>query len=200
MVKRGDVFGGAADVGKQRLRRFFGDGGGHVKDAAVYRGGELTAHHVEMFLHFGEHRADLVRHFALAAVARVALRRFFQLVGQADVIDHQPAVVTAFVFEDAVYPRYRLHQVVPLHGFVEVHGVAAGRIEAGVPHIAHDDHLQRVVRVFEALFQCLFLFAAVEVRLEFGRVARRTSHDDFNRAAVHIVAVPLRTQGDDVVV
>ena len=58
----------------------------------------------------------------------VGLKGLFELVGNADVIDNKTA---RLVFEDAVYPGDRLHQVVAPHGFVHIHGVAAGCVEAG---------------------------------------------------------------------
>ena len=39
------------------------------------------------------------------------------------------------------------------HGFVEVEGTQAGAIGASEPHVAHDDDLEGIVRVAEALRQ-----------------------------------------------
>ena len=88
----------------------------------------------------------------------------------------------------------------PFHGLVDVHGVHTRGVEAGEPHVAHDDELEQVGWVFEALFQALLDLAAVDVRAQQRLVAGATGHDDFDGALLRVVAVPVRAQFDDFVV
>ena len=80
---------------------------------------------------------------ARAAALGVGGQRLLQLVGKAEVIDDQAA---GLVLEDAVHAGDGLHQAVAAHRLVHVHRVQAGRVEAGEPHVADDDDLERVVR------------------------------------------------------
>jgi hypothetical protein len=83
-----------------------------------------------------------------AATARCVLRdRCLQVGCDTKIVHNQPAWLVA---EHPVHPRDGLHQPVPLHRLVDVHRVQRRHVEAGQPHVAHDDQLQRVVRVFEA--------------------------------------------------
>ena len=76
-----------------------------------------------------------MRRLARAAALGVGRQRLLQLVGEAEVVDHQPA---GLVLEHAVHPGDGLHQAVPAHRLVDVHRVQARRVEAGQPHVAHD--------------------------------------------------------------
>ncbi len=85
-----------------------------------------------------------MRGLAGAAALGVGRQRLLQLVGEAEVVDDQPA---RLVLEDAVHAGDGLHQAVAAHRLVDVHRVQARRVEAGQPHVAHDHDLERVVRV-----------------------------------------------------
>lgn len=52
--------------------------------------------------------------------------------------------------EDAVDARDGLHQRMAAHRFIQVHGVRRRDVEAGQPHVAHDNQLERVVGILEA--------------------------------------------------
>ena len=110
------------------------------------------------------------RRLALALRVGVGAQRVLQLGGDADVIDHQPA---RLVLEDAVHAGDGLHEVVAVHRLVHIHRVAAGRVEAGEPHVAHDHDLERVVRVLEPPLQPLLLRLGVAVRLQVRPYRRR---------------------------
>ena len=73
-----------------------------------------------------------------------------EITGDADIVDDE---TTGLVLEDAVHAGDRLSQVVAPHRFVDIHGVAARGVESGEPHVADDDELERVGRVFEAFLQ-----------------------------------------------
>ena len=119
-----------------------------------------AVHHVAGDLVLLQHHGDGLRgvdaRLALAAALGVGRQRLLQLVGQAQVIHHQPAGLVA---EDAVHAGDGLHQAVPAHRLVDIHRVQAGRVEAGQPHVAHDDDPERVFAVLEPLRQ----FAALSL-------------------------------------
>ena len=79
----------------------------------------------------------------LAVVAGILAERALEVLRDADVVHDQPGRLVA---EDAVDAGDGLHQAVALHRLVHVHRVHAGRVEAGQPHVADDDELERVVR------------------------------------------------------
>src|SRR5690554_1249707 len=134
---------------------------------------------------------------ALALGIGIGFQSLLELVGDADVIHHQPA---GFVLEHAVYPGNGLHQVVALHGLVHIHGVTAGRIEAGQPHIPNDHQPERVVDVLEALLEPFLGLLVVDVRLKQGPIRGGTGHYNFDGAFLRVVVVPLRAQGNNLVI
>ena len=134
----------------------------------------------------------------LATVAAGVVREcLLELVGQAEVIDHQAAGLVA---EDAVDPGDRLHQSVAAHRLVGVHRVQAGGVEAGQPHVADDHQPERVVGVLEPLGQGLAAGLVADVLLPFELVRRRAGHDDLDRPPAVVFLVPLRAELDDLVV
>jgi hypothetical protein len=64
--------------------------------------------------------------------------------------------VGLFVAVGAVGARDGLQQGVVAHGFVEVHGLQDGRVEAGQQFGGDDEDLQRVVRVAVTVEQFFF--------------------------------------------
>jgi hypothetical protein len=71
-----------------------------------------------------------------------------QFVGKPQVVHNQAAW---FVAKDAVHARDRLHQSVGAHRFVKIHRVQARTVETRQPHVAHDNDLERIVRVAKTL-------------------------------------------------
>ncbi len=118
-----------------------------------------------------------MRRLARAAALGVGGERLLQLVGEAQVVHHQPA---GLVPEHAVHAGDGLHQPVAAHRLVDVHRVQARRVEAGEPHVAHDHDLERVVRVAEALGQRLAARLVADVRLPVERVGGRAGHHDLD--------------------
>ena len=104
------------------------------------------------------------------------------------------------VLEHAVDAGNGLHQVVALHGFVHVQRVHAGRIKAGEPHVAHDYHLQRVCRVFEAFLEPFLDLGAVNVWAQQRLVAGRACHHDLDGTFFGVGVMPVGAQPDDFVV
>ena len=105
------------------------------QEPAVVEAVQHAAQHIQLL---GQHAVGLVRVHgrpAAAVAGGVLLQRRLQLVGDADVVHHQAALL---VLEHAVDARDGLHQVVALHRLVDVQRVHAGRVEAGQPHVAHD--------------------------------------------------------------
>ncbi len=96
---------------------------------------EEAAADLVLLQHHGDGLVLVERRLARAAALGVGGQRLLQLVGQAQVVHHQPA---GLVLEHAVDARDRLHQPVAAHRLVDVHRVQARRVEAGEPHVAHD--------------------------------------------------------------
>ena len=135
----------------------------------------------------------------VAVAAGILAERALQVLGDADVIHHQAG---GFVAEHAIDTRDGLHQAVALHRLVHIHGVHAGRVEAGQPHVAHDDQFQRVLGVLGPLGDALAsrLGPLADVRLPLQRIGGRAGHDDLDRARIVVVAVPRGPQfGDGVI-
>jgi hypothetical protein len=78
--------------------------------------------------HHGEGLLRVEGGVAFAAALGVVRQRVFKLIGKAEVIHHQ---TTGLVAEHAVHSRDGLHEAVALHRLVGIHGVQAGRVEAG---------------------------------------------------------------------
>ncbi|MNG07065.1 hypothetical protein D3C84_903510 [compost metagenome] len=124
---------------------------------------QQAAQHIELFFQQRIRLMGIHRWPATAFAGGVLLECRFQLVGDADVIHHQAALL---VLEHAVYPGDGLHQVVALHRLVDVQGVHARRIETGQPHVPHNHQPERVLRVLEAFLQAFFHLMAVDMRTQ----------------------------------
>ena len=161
----------AAD--RQPLRRRAG------RPARPVEAVEEAAADLVLLQHHGDGLLLVDRRLSCAAALGVGRQRLLQLVREAQVIDDQPA---RLVLEDAVHARNGLHQPVAAHRLVHVHRVQARRVEAGQPHVAHDDDLERVVRVPEPLRQRLAPRLVADVRLPRERVGRRAGHHDLDDA------------------
>ncbi|MNF12545.1 hypothetical protein D3C80_2140730 [compost metagenome] len=72
---------------------------------------------------------------AFSLTRGVLLECHFQLVGNANVVHHQAALL---VFEHTVDAGNGLHQIVSLHGLIDVQRMHAGSVKAGQPHVAND--------------------------------------------------------------
>ena len=111
----------------------------------------------------------------VAVAGRILAESALEVLGDADVIDHQPG---GLVTEDPVDAGDGLHQSVALHRLVHIHRVHTGCIEPGQPHIPHDHEPERVLRVFGALGEQFppRLWPLADMRLPAGdRTPRRSS-------------------------
>jgi hypothetical protein len=90
--------------------------------------------------------------------------------------------------EHAVDASDGLHQAVALHRLVHVHRVQARRIEAGQPHIAHDDELQRIFRITSALGEQIASHLVADVLLPCRWIAGCAGHDDLHGAGLVVGA------------
>ena len=118
---------------------------------------------------------------ARAATLGVGGEGVLQLVGQAQVINHQ---TTGLVAEHAIHPRNRLHQPMALHRLVGIHRVQAGRIEPGEPHVPHDDDAERVAAVLEAVGELRAPVLVADVRLPVGAIVRAAGHHHLDDAVL----------------
>ena len=86
------------------------------------------------------------------------------------------------------------------HGLVNVHGMQAGNVKAGEPHVAHDHDLQRIRWVFHPVRQILpLLFRGVMFR-DHGAVGAAGGHHHLDDAFRWIVIMPARPDSDDLIV
>lgn len=83
-----------------------------------------------------------------------------------------------------------------MHRLVGIHGVQAGRVETGQPHVAHDDELEGVIGVFEAIYKLAAGVLAADVLLLHGSTVRAAVHDDFHDAGFPFLGFGLRTFGN----
>jgi len=138
------------------------------------------------------HRLGLIhRRLALSATLGVGGQRLFELLGQPQVVHHQPARLVA---EDAVDASDGLHEPMPAHRFVDIHGVEARRVEAREPHVADDDNLERIGRVAKPLRQLVAPRLVADVPLPLQRVRRRAGHHHLEHARLVRLAVPRRAE------
>ena len=87
-----------------------------------------------------------------AAAFSVGSEGLLELVGQAEIVDDEAA---GLVPEHAIDPGDGLHKPVAAHRLIDVHGVKAGGVETGEPHIAHQHDSQGIVGVAEPVGQGL---------------------------------------------
>ncbi|OPZ75897.1 MAG: hypothetical protein BWY79_01891 [Actinobacteria bacterium ADurb.Bin444] len=113
---------------------------------------EETQAYLVFLQHDGDSRLLVYSRAAGAAALGVGCKCFFQFCRQSQVVDHEAA---GFVLEDPVDPGDGLHETVAPHGFVNIHSMETGSIEAGQPHVADDDHFEGIGRVSEARSQSL---------------------------------------------
>ena len=151
-----------------------------------------------MLVQHHRHSFGLVeRGLAGAAGFGVGRQRLLQFVGQTQIIDNQAA---GLVLEHAIDPGDGLHEPMPAHRLVHVHGGEARRVETSQPHVAHDHDLEGVRRVPEPLRQLFASRLVADVVLPFERIRGGTGHDDLHRSLLVIVAVPIGSQRRDLAV
>ena len=63
-----------------------------------------------------------------------------------------------------------LHEAVVLHRLLGIHRMKAGCVEAGQPHVPHDDDLEGVLRVLELVRQVPPLLLVADVLLPLGAI------------------------------
>jgi hypothetical protein len=134
------------------------------------------------------------RRLAGAAALGVGRQRLLQLVGEAQVVHDQAA---GLVLEHAVHAGDGLHQPVAAHRLVDVHRVQARRVEAGQPHVAHDDELERVFGSLEALGQRLAPRLVADVRLPVAGSEAEPVITTLIAPLLVVVVVPVGAQRDD---
>ena len=132
-----------------------------------------------------------------AAALRIFRQGVLEILGQSYVIYHQAA---GLVSEDPVHPGHRLHQAVSAHGLVQVHGVQAGRVKAGEPHVPHQHYPERIFRPAEAVGQRLPSGLVPDVLLPFRRIRCGTGHDHLYDSRLIAFVVPVGPQAHQLTV
>jgi len=97
--------------------------------------------------------------------------------------------------EGPIHTRDRLHEAVPSHGLVDIHGVHRRRIKTGQPYVANDYQFKFVVWILGAGFELPHCQFGSEMRLELRGIGRRASHDDLDLPLSVVVRMPLGTKG-----
>ena len=135
----------------------------------------------------------------IALAARVGIERqgFFQVCRYAQIINHQTA---GLVLINAVHAGDGLHQVMALHGLVDIERVQAWHIEARQPHIAHDDQFQLIVGVFHTLSQGPALFFGGVMLGDARSIRSGGGHHHLDSAFSQVVRMPFGAQFDDFIV
>ena len=134
-----------------------------------------------VLLQHHRHRLFLVDGGAAGAAALgVGYQRLPQVLGQPQVVHHQPA---GLILEHPVDPGDGLHQPVAPHRLVQVHGVQAGRVEAGQPHVPHQARSRKgIVGVAEPVGQRLPSWLVPDVLLPVGRIGGGAGHHHLDAA------------------
>ena len=84
----------------------------------------------------------------------IVVHGLFQGLCNADIVDDQ---ATLLAREYTVHTGDGLHQVMPAHGLVHIHGSEGRHVKSREPHITHDGNLHRVVIVLELAGQLLLV-------------------------------------------
>ena len=114
-----------------------------------------------------------------------------------EVVDHQAAWL---VVEHAVHASDGLHEPVAAHRLVDVHGVERRGVEAGQPHVADEDDLERVLRIAKPFGEGFSTRLVARVPRHAWTFRGISRHDDLERALLVVVVKPGRAQSDDLVV
>ena len=85
-----------------------------------------------------------------------------EVLGQSQVVHHETA---RLVLEDPIDAGDGLHQPMPAHRLVHIHGVQAGRVETREPHVPHQHNLEWFGGIAEAVRQRLPPGLVADVRL-----------------------------------
>src|SRR5690606_15025275 len=113
------------------------------------------------------------------------------------VVHHKAA---RLVLEHPVHTGDGLHESMPAHGLVHVHGVQTRCIEPSEPHVPDYDQPEGVVRFTEALCERLTAWLVANVGLPVRRIRCRARHDHLDHTVVVILVIPVGTQLHDFVV
>ena len=158
---------------------------------------EQRAAHLVLLQHHRDRFVLVQRRLSLASALGVGGEGLLQVLGQPQVVDDQAA---GLVLEHAVHAGDGLHQPVAAHRLVDVHGVQAGRVEAGQPHVPHQHNPQRVAGVAEPLRQRLPPRLVADVRLPLQGVGGRAGHHHLDGSPYVIVIVPVGAQAHQLAV
>src|SRR5260370_4250251 len=148
----------------------------------------------ELFLDGVDGDADIDYGLTSALAVGVVPNGLLQPLAKADVVDDKAAW---FGPEHPIHAGDGLHQGVALHGFVDVKRVERWAVKAGQPHVAHDDHPQRVDWVLQATLDDFVAAFVADVRSELRRVRGASCDDDLEGALFVVLVMPGGPKIDD---
>ena len=168
-----------------------------LTESGIVKFGEETADYIQFCLENPVCLLNIQSRLPFAFCLRISFQSLFQFIGNADIIHDQTAW---FILENPVDTGNSLHQIVSLHRFIHIHGVATWRIKSGQPHIPDNDQFQFIFGSFKTLFEPLFCLFAVNVFGNLRLVSSGTCHNDFDCSFFRLIGMPRRTQCNDFVV
>ena len=130
----------------------------------------------QLFLKFGQSRFADVRITVVFLVSSgIVVHGLFECRCDPHIIHHQPAF---FVAEHTVYTGNSLHQVMPGHGLVDIHGGKGRHVKPREPHINDNGNFQGRGIIFEEACH-MFLVGLISNDFPpFFRVIVALRHDD----------------------
>lgn len=142
--------------------------GGHREERPIVEAVEHVTDDLDLLDEQRNGLALVDANLVLAAVG-VDGQRLAQVLGQPEIVDDEPTFLAS---EDTIDPGDGLHQPVPAHRLVNIHGVHRGDVEASQPHVPDDDQPQRIVRVLVPPGDRIAALLAPEVRLHHLEIGR----------------------------
>ena len=123
---------------------------------------------------------------AFASALGVGSECLLQLIGEPEIIDDEP---TRLVTEDPVHPSDCLHQPMPSHRLVGIHGMEAGSIESCQPHVPDDHDPERVLTVLESIGEFPALLLVADMLLPLGAIAGTAGHHDLHHTGFSLLGI-----------
>ena len=113
----------------------------------------------------------------LPIASSVVIHCLLQCRSNANIIDNQ----TAFLISKyTVYSGNSLHQIIPLHRLVHIHGCKRWHIKSCKPHIHDNGNLQRTIIILKLLCQLILMVFIADDFIPFFWIFVTTCHNNSN--------------------